>query len=487
MLKFTPKAKPNAYVLVDACNSGRLLVGAFRKWMKIYDPDAILINVETIDYTDPKVKMAPPERTKFDKTYVLNETFDLAALKNALSDDKIIAAVAGQEPGVEIADILSEHFSLPTSNGTAKSEARRNKYLMRKAVAAAGLSTPLFTESNNYDEILAWAKTHASFPEKRVVLKAECDAGSYGVRICSTEDELRKYFDKLMNHTTIMGEKNSFVLAETFLEGPEYVINSESLHGKHYVIDIWKYEKVFVEGHGNIYDKECLISPSSEEGQQLIAYNSEVLDALSIAYGPTHLEMIMTKDGLELVKVKVKAHGPTLVEVGARVSGVVNPELNDECIAPLQNQIDLTALCYIKPEYFEEVVCNSPCEPHQKAMVVNLINEDLEGYIVETNQDVLNKIRAIPSVLNLILRKDVGAYLTPTEDLMNSPMRLFMRADTSEQLERDYNALQELKKNLYRVSPYPKPKPVEAAPVSMTFTDKPPQNTGSGIAPEPQF
>ena len=46
--------------------------------------------------------------------------------------------MAGAETGVALADELSEHLQL-RSNGTAQSEARRNKYLMGEAVRDAGI------------------------------------------------------------------------------------------------------------------------------------------------------------------------------------------------------------------------------------------------------------------------------------------------------------------------------------------------------------
>jgi len=50
----------------------------------------------------------------------------------------IVAIFAGAETGVELADELSEIMGLRT-NGTAQSDARRNKYVMGETVRAAGL------------------------------------------------------------------------------------------------------------------------------------------------------------------------------------------------------------------------------------------------------------------------------------------------------------------------------------------------------------
>jgi biotin carboxylase len=455
----------NAYVLVEACNSGKQLADVFKKIIEERDPEAVLINVESIDYTNPYVKFIPPERHKYAKTLCLHEDGGLDRIIQELSRYNIKAVVAGQEPGVELADILSEHFSLKTSNGTQKSEARRNKYEMIRTIAEAGVSAPLFFKSNDFSTILNWATTQASFPEKRVVLKALRSAGSDGVYVCSTQDELVAAFNELINHTTVMGEENSTVLVESFLTGSEYVVNAVSRGGEHYVIDIWKYEKFFLEGHGFIYDKERLVSPSSTEAQQLITYNAHVLNALNIANGPSHAEIMLDPE-----------EGPKLVEVAARISGVVNPGLNDQCLNKLHNHVDLTALCYANPEIFKAVVSASPSKPRQEAMVVNLINENLEGN-VEVNQDVLAEIQALPSVFEVMVRVKTGDYLSPTRDLTNSPMRLFMRADTVEQLNSDYETLQILKRGLFTL------KPRENAVLVSTFFAQGEKNPSYGLPP----
>ena len=86
-------------------------------------------------------------------------------------------------------------------------------------------------------------------------------------------------------------------------------------------------------------------------------------------------------------------------------------------------------------------------------MVVNLINENLDGDIESIDDAVLEKIQALPSVFEFIVRVKPGGYLSPTRDLINSPMRLFMRGNTTQELDRDYMELQVLKKNLFHIKP----------------------------------
>ena len=65
---------------------------------------------------------------------------------------RIVAVLAGSEPGVELADKLSHRLRLRT-NGEELSVARRNKYLMGEAVRAAGIRTV---------KQQVWRKKHSS-------------------------------------------------------------------------------------------------------------------------------------------------------------------------------------------------------------------------------------------------------------------------------------------------------------------------------------
>ena len=64
--------------------------------------------------------------------------------------------VPGTETGVELADKLSEFLKLRT-NGTALSEARRNKYIMGETVRSAGVRAVRQLKSSVWGEIEAWS------------------------------------------------------------------------------------------------------------------------------------------------------------------------------------------------------------------------------------------------------------------------------------------------------------------------------------------
>ena len=78
------------------------------------------------------------------------------------------------------------------------------------------------------------------------------------------------YCQKVIGHKTIFGSVNDRLLAQSYLEGAEYAVNSVSYEGKHTVTDIWRYRKnINPEGHF-LYDRTTL---ESLENPQLNALN----------------------------------------------------------------------------------------------------------------------------------------------------------------------------------------------------------------------
>ncbi|MCD6047066.1 MAG: phosphoribosylglycinamide synthetase [Gammaproteobacteria bacterium] len=412
-----------AIVIVDAYSSGRIFPDVFKE--KIADrADVVLIHVQSTPYI--MSKMAIPEKEKYAENFVY--TGDMDTLIAELSKYEVTAVLVGQEPGVELSDALSERLNLPTSNGTKMSTARRNKYDMIQAVADAG----------NLDDILAWKqRENIEYP---VVLKVLRSASTDGVYICSNQLELERAFAKAIGHRTIMEEVNTEVLVESFLKGREYVVDAVSYDGKHYVTDVWLYQKRFVPGHGNIYDKEMLLPSDATEVQALIEYNSRMLDALEIKYGPSHAEIMLTPD-----------QGPVLVEVGARINGVVHPKLHNLCLG--HDQVHLTADCYFDPDAFHHVVAKLPYKMQRHAMIVNLINESATGTIELIDEEILGQMRALPSMVDMVVKVKPGQSLGPTRNLLESPVRFFMCHESEEQLQRDYETIQAIKGRLFRLRP----------------------------------
>jgi biotin carboxylase len=242
---------------------------------------------------------------------------------------------AGSEVGVELADQLSERLGL-ISNGSRLSEARRNKWQMSETLARAGLRVPFQFASPDLQEIRQRVHDRGIWP---VVLKPLCSSGSDGVALCSTDAEILRSYETIMNHRDVFGKTNQAVLVQEFLTGTQYAVDTVSYAGQHKLAAIWQYGKRPAAGGRCFRDDSLeLLDFGEAPHQQLLPYVTAVLDALEIRFGPAHCELMLS------------AEGPIIVEIGARIHGGHNPLLSQYCGE--RSQIDLTLDAYLDPERF---------------------------------------------------------------------------------------------------------------------------------------
>lgn len=336
--------------------------------------------------------------------------------------EDILCVIAGSEPGVILTDLLSERLGLSTTNGTELSEARRNKFFMREAVRKAGLATPLYFQSSNLQEIKKWVQENPSFP---IVVKPLDSAGTDGVFICHNEMDAEHAFLQIMNSNNIFENKNNTVLVESFLYGTEYVVNSVSYNGHHKVNDIWVYKKQDIEGR-KVYDREELLDFNGQVQKTLVEYAHKVLDALGIKFGPSHAEIMFT------------ATGPVLVEVGARISGATNIASSQECVG--HDVINMTIDSYIDPEAFMRHY-QTENKLLKYGMVIDVASRQ-EGLIIGEN--FTEKLSHLPSLKSMVIKKKIGDSLTVTKDLMSSPVKIHLTHEDKNQIQEDYNIIQEV-------------------------------------------
>ncbi len=414
----TNETKPTA-VIVDGYSTGNFLPDAFDR-----------IGVQLVHVQSTKELMASmllPDLNRYiDNIYCDRSEEALDKIRQ----HKPIAVLTGQEPGVPLTDFISEKLGL-ASNGTDKSVARRNKYFMIESLRDKGVRCAQQYKSNEKQPILDWVKSTNTLP---CVIKPLSSASTDGVFICESLPEVADAISYVLSSKDIFEEQNQEVLVQSFLEGEEYIVDSVSVNGEVHICGIWKYEKNLIAGGKKIYDKDVLLDPDDPRVAQLSAYIKEVLPAMQIDHGPAHSEVIITPDG------------PTLVEIGARLNGNMNPEFHNRCIG--QNQADLIAMCYTQPEKFLAEYAGKIYQKKLNAIVYSVATEK-HGVIKGINQDVLASIEAMPSVHLVGVKRKKGEQLVPTIDLLTSPVRIFMCHESADQIQQDYDAIEAIKDEIY--------------------------------------
>lgn len=406
-------------VIVDGYTTGNHLPPAFARH------GADVVHVQSS--RELMTSMMLPDFAAYRANVVCDTPQEAAA---RLAEFSPVAVVCGQEPGVEWTDRLAELLGL-SGNSTDLSLARRNKYEMIEVLRRAGLRCAEQFLGTDVDEIVAWAAGRGT-----VVVKPLTSAATDGVAICTTEAEVRKAAEYVLTSSTIFGDRNTEVLVQDYLAGEEYVVDMVSHAGQRYTCEIGRYSKRLIGTH-NIYDRDDVVDPADPRVAELVRYVGSVLDALGIRFGPTHAEVIYTADG------------PTLVEVGARLSGGVVPAFQDLCLGA--NQADLTALAAIRPQEFLDRYAGRVYQRRKHALWC-VTGTELDGVVSSVDAQVVAEIEALPTVRHLRVKIGPGQRIKPTVDLYTSTLSVHLAANDAESIERDYARLQDLKDRVYRLA-----------------------------------
>ena len=166
--------------------------------------------------------------------------------------------MVGCETGVILADELSDAMGV-RSNGTLKSGLRRNKFRQTEAVRSAGLNAcgQMLADSREDVEkflreigavLKAAGRAESDAGGFKAVVKPVEGAGSDGVFICNSHDEVRRAYASLEGTKNVLGLTNYSVLLQEFLRGDEYVVDTVSRSGVHKCVAIWKYDKRMYNG-----------------------------------------------------------------------------------------------------------------------------------------------------------------------------------------------------------------------------------------------
>lgn len=347
---------------------------------------------------------------------------DLTETLNAISPFRPIAIIPGLDSGVELADALSESLHPLTgapTNGTALSSARRDKYAMIEQIKRHGLRGARQIKVDNADQLRSW---HTQLGGT-AILKPLRSTGNDGVTWCQTPDESVRAFRWLNGRENVLSEPGDGVVAQEYLIGAEYLVNTVSRDGLHQVCDIWKTHRISANGISDLV-VACQILPFAGEIQdQLVPYALQVLDALEIRHGAGHIEIKMTPGG------------PCLVEVGARIAGADLPGYAE--LATGQSQIDWLVDAYTNPDRF----ARRQGRPYElrRSVAWALMVAPRSGVLISYRG--LDAIKELESFDDMRLLVEPGQRLTRTVDDSTYPVVVTLMHEVDEVLLRDLATL----------------------------------------------
>ena len=222
-------------------------------------------------------------------------------LESAVCD--VRAIVPTTEPATHVAAVLAEQWLVP-GNSTAIARARRDKIAMRELASRRGLPVPRFDVAG--PGVIARAVRSIGLP---VIVKPPTGAGAHNVHLITHEAQLAGLDGR--DHRDLFGNPVEQWLAEEYVRGREFAVNTFSFGGQHRVIDVWEYRQL----DDRDYDFPYQDFLQSEPDPEITSFTMEVLRAFEISVGPAHIEF------------KAGRGGPVLIEIGARLPGAGIPTL----------------------------------------------------------------------------------------------------------------------------------------------------------------
>lgn len=415
-------------IIVDAVSTGESISPAFKGY------GYPSIHIQSSARLPQKIvnKVKPHD---FIKMLVYQD--DINALVEALKPYEIMCCVPGSESGVKLADLISEKLGLSTTNGTAFSEARRDKYEMIERVAKAGLKTVKHFKSSNWDAMEKEIKAWGEYP---VVLKALASANGNNVYICKDLKAAKNAFSLILKSLNVFDESNTDVLLESYNPGQEYIINTISVSGKHSMTEAWRVNKI----PGTIiYDTCEILQKDDPEYSAIEQYTGGVLTALHIKFGAATTELKCKKNNISTNETSSKLiWEPVLIECGARVMSATNLAFSTQMFG--FNQVSLLAESYFAPDYFLHKMSNIPLRKNY-GLAVLLISHK-EGKLA---QDLdLTPIRKLKSYHSEDITVFKGRQLSKTIDNATCPGAIYLMSPDKSQLLQDCDAIRKLEKTV---------------------------------------
>ena len=382
------------------------------------------IHVVTKHFLDKKGIVNPELFTEV--FFLKNESKEeIIKLVENLKKFDIKAIIAGNEGVVTTTDTISQYFSVP-KNDIALSIARRHKYYMIDALAKNGLSTQVQFIAKNISDLKKW---YLKENLNKIILKPPYSASGDNVMVCHDLHEVEINFSKIYGATDFFGEKNIEVVAQEFVDGVQYIVNTVSCDDKHFITDIWR--ECGSDKEGLLHDDYAeLVKENMQDYSMLENFSKEVLKSLKITDGPAHHE------------IRFSSCGPRLIEVGARLAGGMDPSALTEVFG--YNQVSIAVEALLDPDSFKRRVTNMEKQKYARYIY---LSSNKEGII--KNQVNLSEFFTIKSLHSMNFVFEQGDKLPITNQIILRPGRAYLISDSSEQIENDYQRFRLLEEKFY--------------------------------------
>lgn len=344
---------------------------------------------------------------------------DFGRLASTVAAYDPVCVVAGNECGVEFTDRLAQLCTPDKANAPGKAVLQRDKARQGEALRLAGVPHLRQICTPNPDEIATWIQENG-LQNEPLVFKPVKSSGTDNVYLIQPGEDWRPIFRAIIGAVNRMGVTNEDVLVMEFAEGPEFMVDTHSVDGRHGLVMVSVYGKHNRDNHLGIYEMGETLAPDDPRTIELFEYIKRVLDAVGIRNTSAHAEVILT------------ASGPRLVEVGARFSGSCMQV--HQRISTGDSQIERTVRHAVDGTfvpYYEMIA---------KARTTWLSAREAG---VLTNSHILEAVRDLPTARAMNLPA-AGTTVPSTSDVFTLIGWVILADDSQDAIDADYARIREL-------------------------------------------
>lgn len=241
-----------------------------------------------------------PHPTLFDKQIYVR-TDDLPDVLAAFRPQDYSYVLNGCEESTSLTDCITHFHFGAWSNDPKTSKRRFDKYEMQIALAEAGLPNVRQVKVHSSWSMADFHSCLENF-EFPVFCKPAFGYGSLGAFAAESISDVKKEIDEHRRRQDI-----SYLIQE-FITGIEYIIDTFSVNGVHYVCSIHKNQKEFI--HKTPIYRITEVERDKNIIDKCETYAINILNALHLKNGPAHIEVFLQEDG------SIK-----LIELNNRISG----------------------------------------------------------------------------------------------------------------------------------------------------------------------
>ncbi|CDX21060.1 conserved hypothetical protein [Mesorhizobium plurifarium] len=227
--------------------------------------------------------------------YGLRRRYDIAGITGLANDEVLVSATVGK---------LCRHFGLPGPSPVSIEQCT-DKFTQRQLLSEAGVSVPAYQMAVNRME----AESFASEIGMPVVVKPALGGGSARAKLCRNLEDLTAHTANLFG-VKQTARTSQRVLVEDFIQAPQYNVNVfgneiigiamvELCQSSSLICREWTYPAVLTD----------------EEHEEISDVSLHCLHALGLGWGPTNIELRLTK------------HGPVVIGVRPHLPASPAPEL----------------------------------------------------------------------------------------------------------------------------------------------------------------